>query len=315
MIRIGTLVLVFGICGCGDPPAMHDRATQTPPSGGGNPKTPRPADPTPAPLPGSRTVKLTLAEFDVPPGGEVYRCQDFMNPFGGDMELDMIESHMSLGSHHMLLYFKDGAGNGSLEPCSGVEFHETAFATQKANEYVRYPDGVAAFIPQGRGFRAQSHYINATRVPVKGKVEITLYTAPPGSKRTHAGVFFLSDELFLIPPLSGPTTVSMRCKAPADIYLIGGASHMHKHGIRFTAKTQDRTIYETTEWADPPSIAFKPEVLLRKGDPIDFNCTYLNNTDQALTFGESAERNEMCIFSGTYYPIPASGDPTFTCLF
>lgn len=35
-------------------------------------------------------------------------------------------------------------------------------------------------------------------------------------------------------------------------------------------------------------------------------CDYDNETDQTLTFGESAATNEMCIFVGAYYPPPTA---------
>jgi len=34
---------------------------------------------------------------------------------------------------------------------------------------------------------------------------------------------------------------------------------------------------------------------------------------QTLTFGESAENNEMCIFGAAFYPLPDSSDVTVGC--
>ena len=38
------------------------------------------------------------------------------------------------------------------------------------------------------------------------------------------------------------------------------------------------------------------------GTVISVDCDYLNTTPFPLSFGESADTNEMCIFSGRYYP-------------
>jgi hypothetical protein len=43
---------------------------------------------------------------------------------------------------------------------------------------------------------------------------------------------------------------------------------------------------------------------IKKGTAINWACTYQNGTGKALTFGEHAQTNEMCIFSGLYYPAP-----------
>src|SRR5207253_289942 len=55
-------------------------------------------------------VTLRSETFKVPAGGEVFVCQDFGNPFGGmDTDVQEFESHMSPGSHHLLLFYKDNA--------------------------------------------------------------------------------------------------------------------------------------------------------------------------------------------------------------
>jgi hypothetical protein len=41
---------------------------------------------------------------------------------------------------------------------------------------------------------------------------------------------------------------------------------------------------------------------LAAGSQVTFSCTWVNNTSAPLTFGESAQTNEMCIFSGNVYP-------------
>ena len=70
------------------------------------------ASSNPAP-PGSSDdgmITLTMSPFVVPAGGEVYKCQNFANPFGGaDTEVTAFESHMTKGSHHLLLFYKPGA--------------------------------------------------------------------------------------------------------------------------------------------------------------------------------------------------------------
>src|SRR5262249_33950227 len=55
------------------------------------------------------TVSVQMDEFTVPPGGEVFMCQDFDNPFGGvDVAVGRSESIMTKGSHHLHVFY--GAG-------------------------------------------------------------------------------------------------------------------------------------------------------------------------------------------------------------
>ena len=54
------------------------------------------------PPPGVATSTITLAPFTIDPGGEVFMCQNFDNPFGGvDAAIQRTESNMSPGSHHL----------------------------------------------------------------------------------------------------------------------------------------------------------------------------------------------------------------------
>src|SRR5262245_14890758 len=55
-----------------------------------------------------KSVTLKMTPFTVPSGGEVYKCQNFANPFGAEAEVSAFESHMTPGSHHMLLFYKEG---------------------------------------------------------------------------------------------------------------------------------------------------------------------------------------------------------------
>jgi len=94
-------------------------------------------------------ITLTMSPFVVPAGGEVYRCQDFANPFGGEGAFDAIESHLTAGSHHLFVFYRDGLTNGPVEECSGLEFSPGPFATQLRDERLDYPPGIAAMVAAG----------------------------------------------------------------------------------------------------------------------------------------------------------------------
>jgi hypothetical protein len=49
------------------------------------------------------------------------------------------------------------------------------------------------------------------------------------------------------------------------------------------------------------------------GDPLHFDCTFVNDSAQVLTFGESAASNEMCIFAAAFYPLPEDSQVTVGC--
>jgi hypothetical protein len=250
---------------------------------------------------GGASVTLTLDSFTVPPGGEVYYCQNFANPFGGvDAEVSEFESHMALGSHHMLLFYKEGASNDPLEPCSGLEFAATPYSTQLPNDSLSFPPGVAALVPGADGFRIQSHYLNVTSTTITASVKVTLHLAAPGTVQQQAGVLFVVDSDINVPPGPAATaTVSDDCTIPLKV-----GSHMHQHGTDFVATAAGAPLFQTSNWSDPSPAEFSPPKVLQAGAPLHFACSYLNNSDQPLTFGESALTDEMCILVASFYPTP-----------
>lgn len=258
------------------------------------------------------TLTLTMTPFTIPPGGEVYKCQNFANPFGGvDAEVSKFESHMTGGSHHLLLFYKNGAVDTALEDCSGLEFAATPYSTQIPDDFVAFPAGVAAKIPTDKGFRLQSHYLNTSDKPIEAHVEVTFHLAKPGTVTAHAGVLFVPELQFAVQPNS-TEVVSHTCKVPFDMNLLKAASHMHKHGTHFDATIGGDKVFETTTWDEPESAVFSPPKAVKGGDTLKFNCTFVNNSPNTLTFGESAETNEMCIFVSSFYPVP-EGQTTVGC--
>jgi hypothetical protein len=258
------------------------------------------------------SITLTMDSFTVPAGGEIYRCQNYANPFKGAVaEISEFESHMTAGSHHLLVFYKDGAVNAPVEQCSGLEFAATPYSTQLPDDTVQFPAGVAAQVNANTGFRLQSHYLNTTDKPIDAHVEVTFHLAKPETVTAHAGVLFVVEPKFKILPNS-TQVVNHTCNLPYDMNLIKAGSHMHKHGTAFDATIGGKTVFQTTTWDEPKPALFSPAMPVKGGDKLDFNCTFVNNSPNTLTFGESAETNEMCIFVTSFYPAP-DGTTTVGC--
>jgi hypothetical protein len=250
------------------------------------------------------TVTLTMTPFTIPAGAEVYKCQEFKNPWGADTEIKVFESHMTAGSHHLLLFYKAGVSDGPLVDCSGLEFSATPYGSQLPDDSVTFPDGVSALVPSAQGFRLQVHYLNASPNPVTPSVQVLMHPAQPGTTTAHAGVLFFFNTKLSIPSTGQPYSLSKTCQIPTDINLLLASSHMHKHATNFVATASaGPTLYTTTDWSEPKPATFAPPQPLAAGSTVTFTCTWVNDTGTTLTFGESAQTNEMCIFSGQFYPI------------
>jgi len=288
-------------CAVAPPSASHDAGASHPVADAGPPRPEMPAT-------------FIADAFDIPPGGEMFRCQNFDNPYRRDVAVLSSEAFMTVGSHHMFLFLEQTPGAlGPLFECSGLSFGTSIHTAQKSESRIDYPPGVGMIVPGTNGFQIMVHYLNTSTELIHAVVAVTLHATDPSNVRIHASQIFANTISVNIPARS-KGTVKHSCGIPTDVNLFTAVSHMHSHGVHYVARSSDgQLLYETKDWAEPEPWRFTPPRLLRAGSTIDITCDYDNQTDQDLTFGESAATNEMCIFVGGYYP--AMDGQSITCLF
>ncbi len=278
-----------------------------------------------APAVVTQSYTFTTDAFDVPVNGEVYMCQDFANPFNGqNIDIMTSESQMTSGSHHMFA-FKCPPSSGSFFDCvqwnpggpvfqcpgSGAEIHDYVHAAQTPNMIQTYPPGVGRYLAGTDGLRLMAHYLNTTTSPITAVIQVRVDYVDSSQVTAHAAAIFLND-LNLRVPQGISTQTKVHQMPPHDVNILGGASHMHMRGIGFSATTdQGAVVYEGNDWNEPIPNSFDPPLAVPYLNGVQNNitvsCTYDNQTGGTLTFGDSARLNEMCIYSGVYYPAPWGG--------
>jgi hypothetical protein len=252
------------------------------------------------------TAIMKTDSFQLAPGQEIYKCQNFDNPFGGkDAALNRIVTDMAIGSHHLHVYnLTEGTGR-TLEDCSISDFHALVHAAGSPHAETDYPDGMATKIKGNTGLRIQLHYLNTSADMLTVGATLKMSPVPDITKITKwvAELYFNRISLS-VPPGMGQT-VTTTCGIPTTygpIGLVGGGTHMHMRGVKEVASTNGGTqLANVDTWNEPPPIAYDPPVLMNPGDTITWTCTYDNPTSMTFTFGESASTNEMCIYLARYY--------------
>jgi hypothetical protein len=267
------------------------------------------------------TVTLTMSPFMVGPSQEVFMCQDFANPFKGQQaDIKTYELHMAQGSHHMFAFYTTGATNSSVVTCpqGGLQFGAFTFSAQSPNITQTYPQGVGATIPTNTGFTLNVHYINAGSTAIPGQVSLTMYVAKPGVITQHAGVLFLNQISLSVPAnatAAKPYVASATAMLGQDVNILWSGSHMHQRATNFVATASSgQTLFQTTQWSDPAPASYAPALHLTSGTSITWACSYTNETKQALTFGESAASNVMCISSSIFYPVQDVANPVISVM-
>jgi hypothetical protein len=322
----GSVALLLA-CGCssgGSPNRLPGLAAQAGSAGGGQAAAPplvkgtvtRDSDAGASDPTVSYAVTLTMSSFTVPAGAEVYKCQDFANPFGGDaVDVKEWDIAMNLGSHHMTLFNLPDAADGTLIDCpsGGLMAGVYSIGSQNAKLKFDYPDGIGEAIPAGMGFTMNSHYVNSGSMPIEGVVSVTARVAAPGVVTQHAGAeqfVLLSIE---VPPTKQPVTVGSSCALPQDMNVFRLGPHMHYRAMHYTASMGGNTLYTTDQWEEPSGINFSPPLQLKAGTELTWSCDYTNETDQPLTYGASAIANVMCNTVMWFYPVQDLNDPLLTC--
>ncbi len=256
----------------------------------------------------TKTIKMDT--FVVQPNQEVYKCQDFANPWGKQVDIKTYDLDMQTGSHHMFAFYKSGATNDGVVNCpqGGLTFGPFTFTSQQLEVAQTYPPTVGATIPQGTGFTMMVHYLNTTTAAINSHVYLTMAIGKTGVVTQHAGIIYLDDTSLVVPP--GTSTSNTSYTLPQDVTIMETWSHMHQGANNFISTTSTgMTLFTTTEWAEPAAKIYSPALALKAGTTIKWSCTYDNTTGTTRTFGESAVTNVMCISISVFYPVQNTNNP------
>ncbi len=264
-------------------------------------------------------ITLTMSAFSVPPNSEVFKCQEFGNPWGKDTDIVKMDGYMDPGSHHFFLFNMDpttlrtqAAPIGDC-PGMGIEFHPFPFLSQTPGHYVvTFPQANMGYpVVKANGLMMNAHYLNAGTEPVSPTVSITIYPANDGFVTTHVGSIFLNNTAFGVPKMTLTPTWYPKSSSPIvaeDYTIISNWSHMHQYSQDFQALTNGSKFYDEPDWSEPKLINAANDpmhmlpIQMKAGQSITWQCQYTNPTSMDMNFGDFAQTSVMCIYIGQYYP-------------
>ncbi len=255
-------------------------------------------------------------ETTVKPGSEAQLCKFIALPKDrGELAVTHAEHTYTEGSHHFLVYrtamTEIPAGGEDLVSCDATEWMSTvrgvAYAAQAPTGDLALPEGVSQRFAPGEVLLVQVHYVNASEADLDAKVDFSFHTSPADSAPTEAGVLFFFNPIIDVPP-HGTSTAGLSCPLSDDINLLFAASHMHRRGASFEAHLEGQpegSLYTSKTWSEPVPHVFPAgdaSAKVAKGSSISYSCSYQNGDDQRYVAGPSAQKDEMCMFVGMYYP-------------
>jgi copper type II ascorbate-dependent monooxygenase-like protein len=267
----------------------------------------------------------------VQPGAEAFLCFYKNIPVSSDVNVGKMQSWMTPGSSHHFIAFQTGSGasgggfggfggfgggaqpDGTLSSCGLGAGGQWVFATSVPGKEIelKMPDGVGLPFAATTQIVLNMHFINPGATTAYPQVKMNFLYAQNFQYQAAPMVSF--NTTINIPPAAadgtpGTQTVSGTCSAPAGAQFFLMTSHTHKHAtvtdVNYISGGQTMNIVHTTDWENPDvGLWSAPDYLtVQQGDSFTYSCTYENTATTAVTVGETAASNEMCMAIGYYFP-------------
>lgn len=242
------------------------------------------------------------------------------------IKVHQLHNVLSAGSHHLIVYKDDMDTTEQTTPVACQPFTGALntsgmiapiMITQKADDALTLPDGVAYTLDANQMIKIEMHYINATDGDLDVKATVEFYSADPATIQNEADILFIgSPDIDIKAGQSSTlkqffTVPSYLDLSASNIFAITG--HTHQLGtdmqVRVApSKTGPMTsVYAPSpfSWSEPETTVHSPPFSVPAGGGFEFECAYQNTTGNDVGFGESAN-DEMCFFWAYYYPSQGS---------
>ncbi|MFT3775285.1 MAG: hypothetical protein QM820_58805 [Minicystis sp.] len=265
------------------------------------------------------SYSVTFDAITIAPGEESTKCvlKKLNNPAA--IHVGQIHNELGPGSHHLIVYktadtveqttpFDCQPFADLLNPAKGSPL----MITQKKDDLLELPPGVAFAIGQEQMVRLEMHYINTTDQPIQVTAKSTFIAMKESDVQNEADFLFVGSPDINIAPQSaftlGPTYTPLPPEL-AGVKFFGFTGHEHHWGTGVTVATStgkmgtDTMVYDPSNWSwsEPPTVYHDPPVEVPSGGGFRFTCNWQNNGTSTVKFGESAN-DEMCFFWTYYYP-------------
>lgn len=263
-------------------------------------------------------------EFTVPAGTEAWRCKIGQLPAADALfRINRAESRQTENIHHMdvmaLALTPIDLPDGEYD-CAEIYADNPAlmedgiflYASQVGEQTIQLPEGVIAPVPSQMAYMQEIHFVNSSAEDVEVYSYVNAYTIAADQVKDTIWGGVVRDAHIEIPPASEHKEWT-RCVMNEDVDVIFLSSHTHQLGREVRVRRFDGTeageeVYVNQDWHAPQLKDFSPPLHLKKGEGLEFECTFDNSTMDVVTWG-FASTDEMCQIGIVHTP----GSTTAAC--
>lgn len=238
-------------------------------------------------------VPLITADWSLSPGVEGYQCATKTLP--DTLYASAIRPLAPLGTHHTVVSLEtpirpDNPGYACW-PSFG-QFYASGVGTGE----LTLPPGVALVAPAGQQLNLNLHIFNVGTDTLSGTSGVEVRLVDPAEVEHEASISFYGPYSFEIPVASEYSATDQTTFDQTQT-LIAIFPHMHRLGTHFKAEIVHGgapiTLWDEDFQFESQEFAAIPPVTVEPGDILNTTCTWVNTTNQVVTWGDSTNA-EMC---------------------
>jgi hypothetical protein len=320
-MRFAPLAFLIALAACGNGPGTTGGDDDGTPDGN-NTTPPDGSLPPPA-----RGFQIISPPVNIVAGDQRTYCYYFKLKTTEAYAVNKWQSHMTTGSHHLILYMTTDLGGhtdgevsesgcgGGVGANSGI----WTYASQTIDQTETLPtdDGsgkpLAMNIVAGQTGFVQMHYLNASDQDAMVHIEINADALDAGAQFTQTSAYVTYNDQINIPATSTNVTASSTCNLPTNAKFWTMSTHSHKQSVATKIADGTSMVFSSTDWEHPGSVNWNTAPFYAFTNKLTISCTYDNPGSTAIVDGPSATTNEMCMAVG-YYFLPSGTPSTKFCL-
>jgi hypothetical protein len=254
------------------------------------------------------------AGYPVPVEDNHYQCFNMPSPF--QPQEQAVAHAPIIGDarviHHWILYVVKGTSSG----CNQLKRFLMGWAPGQSG--AKMPPDIGLELPNAdERLLLEIHYNNPQGIrDIQDKTGVAICTTKT-PRPIEAGVLTLGSMGIKIPPRAKGFAVTGNCdpfttgRFAGPVNVLASWPHMHRLGSKFssTIRGMGRTdvLVDVQKWDFNDQIGYPGPTgknVINRGDSVTTVCTYDNDQDHEVRFGENTE-NEMCFNFMTVYPVSA----------
>ena len=238
---------------------------------------------------------------------------------GNTEPVSIHEIHNALGatSHHFIVYrVNDTVEKPTPYPCT--PFTDTLndpplIITQRSDDRLTLPEGVAYMIEPNQMIRLELHYINLSLRSQMAEATSTFIPMPEDEVEHEADIMFMGNTNITLPPMSEVTLGPSFVQVPSTFHGVNYfaiTGHEPQWGtdvyveVAESEGSEGTPVYEVSDfqWDEPQTVTYNeaPFTVPDEGG-FKLTCEWSNRSDQTVRFGTSVD-SEMCFFWAYYFP-------------